>query len=1123
MRKFLLLSLLAVGTSLCMNAASEKIISDYLMGFEGFSGVSDFPPGWEVVSTVPEGTSTSFKYTIEATGGQQTSLQAQVGTARLAATTSQPSNGAVYLVSPPLNGKVKFATRPKSYSEKGPLKIFIMEKNENGDLVPGEELKISGTVFSSNFSWDSTLPYVTLNTYARIGIMLGNGYIDNIQADHALVPEYSGLMIEKSAPYFEPTGDICADSEGYATFSAKVNLLNYGTVDLESGIENYTVSLVRKSDDSVICSTDITESVPAGHGATLQLEFFYNLADPSLDEKNVKLCLREGISGSESDEKEKTFKAYVARLAVKDGTTEIGNGTRQHLGLIDPGFEKTWGFSNAATAPLIVSELTLPEGVTCSHELPVTIAPGASEDFTFTFNPSDAGIAEGSIAITHNGNALSTNSISYRFAYAGEGVYAVDCSDGVPAAWNNGADKKNSFSINKKGNNSYLYAPDYDARIVTPKVTLSDGEYIAVGISRENNYSWKEQYVRISYSSDRENWTEVLDFSSTHQPSEFEAGSGLESIKYVELRDIPAGDWYMAFDSKNGIIDDFFGGILTPGIHDIMLGDLEVPEQGMVNYPVTVKAALRNAAPTPEPAQSWTLSLISGNKTLATLDGTKDLNYSSAMETFDLTFTPHEAVGEMPLSVVFDLKPEDGKNQRLEFDAASITIVPEAMTSNVEVGTIDAWTTSSYAPFTPNYNNSVCEMVYKADQLGLKEGDVINRITYYYQQSSDKNNGIVRHLKLWLDNTEASAPTVPDGQYGQTFADTVSMRCVYQGSIDFTSKTDPQVAGKFQKLELQLSEPFTYNGQNLRVICRAESNTYISSYIAAFSSTGSVVYWAKDKYDDYKNINYRPSTDGKLPCMELGLTVTAPEVSGKLLSGSTPLSGAKVFLRSDDVLYSSTTDEEGAFNVAVLQPQREYELTAAAPAHVDVKLEAAKYDTNALIENIVLNRNNLSDNEYSVAVDEENSGTIYLEWAPLSEGSMDDMILYNVYLDDELMAENLTQCDYTLTNVADGIHDISVKAVFFPSMLDHVLTRSTNVSTAVSDLVVNGCDIHATAEGAVIYSSQAGVVLIYDLTGRTVTHVNVAEGKNPVRLERGTYVVRLTTPDRQISRKIQVK
>ncbi len=293
--------------------ADDIVVTNYLQGFEGYAGTDQMPPGWEVVTDMPDGSVTTFKYTIEAAGGQQISRQNNVGLARLYADATQPANGSVYLVSPPVKGKVKFAVKGKSWSYKGPIQMFKMVKNADGALVAGDELTISGTVFSSSYSWDSD-PYVEVTEYCRIGIKLSNGSIDNIIADEALVPGYYGLMIENSTFSTEPYGNINADANGHATFQVLPNVLNYGTLDVTEGIENYTMKLVRNTDDMVVCDVPITETIPAGSGKKLTIDMSYDLADPTQDERSVYYKLREGLFGTESSVKQMTFKAYIANL-----------------------------------------------------------------------------------------------------------------------------------------------------------------------------------------------------------------------------------------------------------------------------------------------------------------------------------------------------------------------------------------------------------------------------------------------------------------------------------------------------------------------------------------------------------------------------------------------------------------------------------------------------------------------------------------------------------------------------------------------------------------------------------------------------------------------------------------
>lgn len=103
-------------------------------------------------------------------------------------------------------------------------------------------------------------------------------------------------------------------------------------------------------------------------------------------------------------------------------------------------------------------------------------------------------------------------------------------------------------------------------------------------------------------------------------------------------------------------------------------------------------------------------------------------------------------------------------------------------------------------------------------------------------------------------------------------------------------------------------------------------------------------------------------------------------------------------------------------------------------------------------------------------------------------------------------AEDLEECEYTLTDVSDGVHNISVKAVFYPSMLDHSLTKATTVKTGMAEIVIGDC-IRAVAGGLEVYASTAAQLMVYNLTGSIVAQEVVNEGRNYISLESGTYVV----------------
>lgn len=1109
--------------------ADEIIIEDYFQGFEGYAGTGQFPPGWEVVTDLPEGSTTTFAYTIEASGGKQVARQNNIGRAYLNAADQQPSGGSVYLVTPPVKGKVKFVTQAKSWSYKGPLQFFKMVKDTEGNLVAGEELTITGSVFSNSYSWEYTEPYVMVDDYCRIGIKMSYGKLDCFNADEALVPEYYGLMIDNSTFPHVPSGNISADATGLATIRSVAGLLNYGTKDIEPGMEGYNVMLVRNTQDSVVFTAPVTKLLKAGAGANDTLDMEYHLLDPTKDENSVYFKLREGLFNTETSQTQKTIKAYVARLDVKDGTSSLSKGTVQRLGLMQGQVSKSWNFVNSATAPLEITGFTLPQGVSCAHELPFTIEPGVTEAFEFVFAFDTEGVYEETIGIQHNGNSESITEIPFMLAYAGENTYANDFTEGMPAAWLNGEGGKN-FGREQLVGNYYLYAGDDAARIVTPKITFAEDQKLIFGGARTTSSPYKEQYIIVSYSPDRVEWTQAKRISSKDNPTAFDPSTTLRSLKYFTVDSIPEGDWYIAFESKCGIIDDVFGGVLTPGVHDIAVGSVSAPSSGMVNYPVTVKAGFRNMGPAKEAAGSYTLTLMSGDEEVVKLADTPDLEYSYTPTEFTLSFTPHAPVDSMPLHVVFNLPLETG-DITLSTDTVAVKILPEVMVADVNVGNVTT-STNSNVPYYGNYNNSVTEFIYTAEQLNLTPGSVISSVTFYRKQGipSASQTPLLRNIKMWMDNTEKTQPERLTGNDSKVlFADTTNMVLVHHNIYDHSEASSKEVINEYEKWVIQLDQPFVYNGENLRFIVRSESNHYATCSFASFSASQQALYFNNDTYNNYKHVNSSgelqtcsASYASGLPCMALGLVVTAPQISGKVLSGEQPVENAMVKLTSGDVLYSGTTDTEGAFSIDILQPSHEYTLTAALPAHVDAVMEPAQYSESTQLDDIVLDRNEISAESYNVTVDDAAAGTLTLTWSPVYPGSMDEGVTYTVTLDGEVKAEGLTECTYTLTDVAEGTHVVGVKAVFLPSMLESSLVEASPELTGIGSLTVNGAAVYAVNGGVDVVSAGNAEVRVISASGRVVTVQPVTAGTTTIALPAGIYVVELRGTA-TIVRKVAVK
>ena len=88
--------------------------------------------------------------------------------------------------------------------------------------------------------------------------------------------------------------------------------------------------------------------------------------------------------------------------------------------------------------------------------------------------------------------------------------------------------------------------------------------------------------------------------------------------------------------------------------------------------------------------------------------------------------------------------------------------------------------------------------------------------------------------------------------------------------------------------------------------------------------------------------------------MELGLATEAPVVHGIVTrkDNQAPIEGATVTMQSGEVIYTATTDETGAYNISVMQPGKEYEMTVSKDNYtgVDGVLVTVNEDTEQNFE-----------------------------------------------------------------------------------------------------------------------------------------------------------------------------
>lgn len=204
-----------------------------------------------------------------------------------------------------------------------------------------------------------------------------------------------------------------------------------------------------------------------------------------------------------------------------------------------------------------------------------------------------------------------------------------------------------------------------------------------------------------------------------------------------------------------------------------------------------------------------------------------------------------------------------------------------------------------YFSTNTNYNCSESETIYKADELtaaGLISGDEIHRFIYKGYRLVEETN---ISLQVYVENTTDNAPPTT----AATVCNVTNMTKVFDGitSLNSGGTSDTSLEGKINLITVEFDNPFTYTGNNLRVVVRHIADT----------PTG-LAYCATS--DASQNTKYR------YKATEEALGTTSPSNSRNpiLFIGTSPLSDYQLKLTSSEVPTSAVINEQSTFSYTVL-------------------------------------------------------------------------------------------------------------------------------------------------------------------------------------------------------------
>lgn len=912
---------LAVGAG--FGGAKAETVENYSFDFDTPVSTSDHSfkvaSGWgHIVDAFTyenpySGTQTKYQsYSYESTGG------VSGGWLRFYGEEIGYTYGGIYhtstdmIVTPKITGSSSIYLKGSSTYYDPVAKFYIITK-EGNKLVAGDEITVDLSQVNSSTWTKVDLPDVDGKYIGIHGSYLG---IDNFSvAGSAEIELQKGLSI--TSVEIEDKAPVC-DAENKFGVSLKANLVNNGDVALEANDPDLSVS-VKGADGAVLAKQPVGKDIAAGASASVDIKL--DGLDYATTGKSFALTVEENITGTSATSPLVTPVGYAPEMALENKYgTLIASGTLQAFGRVNEAKTESYRIENKGTAPLVITEVIVPDGFTATLQ-PQTVAAKQAVDFDITLGVESFGEHAGDFIVRADGVDDATLPLSgtvldpekyfvdfENYEYGGKVPGGITMGDGYfqMASWDSG--NGNKFVI--RNNSSYN-----EDQFYTPLLEVAEGESLSFDVSARYQSSSK---LAVLYSADRENWTEAKKFEYDEIKT-----SGYYELRTVKADGIPAGKWFVAFKGADVAIDNIYGCKRIQKAHDMAVEALSVPEKAMVNNAVTVKATLKNFLEKAEAADSYISRLyIAGNDSVS---GTTVEIGAEAEADNTFSFTPHHA-GTYELEAMFVFGSDTIRSEK-----AQLTVGEEKSERSAALGTAN--TTNSYAPLNLGGGYlSESETLYTADKIsGLKQGDTVTGITLRGTKGTSDHT---TWLRIYIENTDDADVDTKDKKLG---GDTTAMLKVYDA--DYTFRKVGYTTGDVMQVDFK--KPFVYTGKNIRLRMFSEAPSKSSTSYTNFEVDNTdqqhcivrTVSYSYD-YDSYDYTEDESVALRPLPVAQLNVYVEPATLSGRVSDGEVAIADAKITLRSGDVEYYGKTDAEGAFCIPVIQTDKTYQPVVEADGYV---------------------------------------------------------------------------------------------------------------------------------------------------------------------------------------------
>lgn len=468
--------------------------------------------------------------------------------------------------------------------------------------------------------------------------------------------------------------------------------------------------------------------------------------------------------------------------------------------------------------------------------------------------------------------------------------------------------------------NYYAYShstPD-DNKFITPLLSVTAGEtfYFEAAKMDENSY------VKVFYSKDRKQWTLADSIPATSMTDSM-ATPYTHALTPFTVNNIPAGNYYIGLAGRV-IIDNLNGFDRVPVAHDVIISATSVPTNAEINEDVTCSYTLKNVKSIDEPAGTYTAKLYVGDEVITAQ--APQITASRGTAILNFSYTPHKT-GTVPIYARFEFSD----SFTVVSDTVNLSVREEEVPTNARIGTPDK--TDKNSPISLYYKNSKTETVFDKSMLtALSAGTKIHRIVFKgYYTSTD----YTVPLKVWIQNT-TDAPAASSTNFTPTDTSaTGGMTKIFDGDYTFTKRGSSSATDTM--LVIDLPEPFTYDGNNLRLAMCSERKNDKSVYFEVENDKTHTYVNNNDSQSSYLRNKY---VAGYTPVAYFDIEKTASSYSGVVKDDKDSLlAGVPIVLKSGNVIYSDTTDANGNFSMTIFRDALTYNLSINQPNYEPLEKE----------------------------------------------------------------------------------------------------------------------------------------------------------------------------------------